>query len=231
MRIIAGRFRRRKLLTNPGNTTRPIIDRAKVILFDRIRDRLPGARIADLFSGTGTLGLEALSRGAQSVVFAERDHRAHELLRQNVAMLGAEAETLCWRVDLARCSFLPKGDFAWTPYDVIFFDPPYASAEAIHPGDTWYRCLQQLARPHLSVPGALLVLRVGKFSEPKLPPTWQQIEVHEIASMRIILAERVDTHDTALDDSLSESESDHTSDPSAFPDEATSEIDSGDAPG
>lgn len=219
MRIIAGRFRRRKLLTNPGNTTRPIIDRAKVILFDRIRDRLPGARIADLFCGTGTLGLEALSRGARSAVFAERDHRAHELLRQNVAMLGAENEALCWRVDLARCSFMPKGEFAWTPYDVIFFDPPYLSAEAIKPGDTWYRCLQQLARPHLSVSGALLVLRVAKFSEPQLPPAWRQTEVHEIASMRIIMAERVDAVDAASDDLLTNDEPDDEPDSSVDPDE------------
>lgn len=196
MRIIAGRFRRRKLQTNPGNTTRPIIDRAKVMLFDRIRDRLPGAKVADLFCGTGTLGLEALSRGAKSVVCAERDHRAYELLRQNVAMLGAEAETLCWRVDLARCSFQPKGDIAWTPYDVIFFDPPYAEAESIRPGDPWYRSLQQLGRPHLSSPGALLVLRSSRLAEPQLPPVWQIQEVHEIASMKIILAERKDASDT-----------------------------------
>jgi 16S rRNA (guanine966-N2)-methyltransferase len=190
MRIIAGRFRRRKLLTNPGNTTRPIIDRAKVILFDRIRDRLPNAKVADLFCGTGTLGLEALSRGARSVVFAERDHRAYELLRENVQTLGAERETLCWRVDLARCSFLPKGEIAWTPYDVIFFDPPYASAESIGPGDTWYARLQRLARPQLSTEGALLVLRTAREAEPVLPPSWEVIDQLEIASMRIVLAER-----------------------------------------
>ncbi len=191
MRIIAGRFRRRKLLTNPGNTTRPFIDRAKVMLFDRIRDRLPGARVADLFCGTGTLGLEALSRGAKSAVFAERDHRAYELLRQNVSDLGASKESLCWRVDLARCSFQPKGDIAWSPYDVIFFDPPYATAESIRPGDTWYRCLQRLGRPQLSSPGALLVMRTERTAVPQLPPAWQTFEEHEIASMRIVMATRV----------------------------------------
>lgn len=208
MRIIAGRFRRRKLLTNPGNTTRPIIDRAKVILFDRIRDRLPGARVADLFCGTGTLGLESLSRGAKSAVFAERDHKAYELLRQNVAMLGAESQSLCWRVDLSRCSFQPKGDIAWTPYDVVFFDPPYVEAESLGPGDPWFRALQRLGRSELTSPGALLVLRTSRFAEPVLPAIWKPTELHEIASMRIFFAERVDGDLQAdtTDEDLSEDE-------------------------
>ena len=78
MRIVAGELRRRKLLTNPGKTTRPITDRAKVMLFDHIRDFIPGKRVLDVFSGTGSLGFESLSRGAKSVVFCEQDHRAHE---------------------------------------------------------------------------------------------------------------------------------------------------------
>jgi 16S rRNA (guanine966-N2)-methyltransferase len=209
MRIIAGRFRRRKLLTNPGNTTRPIIDRAKVILFDRIRDWLPGARVADLFSGTGTLGLEALSRGAISCVFAERDHRAYELLRQNVNDLGAADEALCWRVDLARCSFLPKGDIAWTPYNVIFFDPPYSTAQEIGPGETWYRCLQRLSRPTLSLAGTLLILRVPKEANPVLPPAWVMREELEIASMRILVAARAafsESEETSPEDDHMEEE-------------------------
>ncbi|MGD9854019.1 MAG: RsmD family RNA methyltransferase, partial [Planctomycetaceae bacterium] len=68
MRIIAGKYRRRKLLTKPGLTTRPITDRAKEPLFERLESHLEGARVADVFAGTGTLGLESLSRGARSVV-------------------------------------------------------------------------------------------------------------------------------------------------------------------
>ncbi len=88
VRIIAGEFRHRRLLTNPGLITRPITDRAKEILFERIQDLLVDKRIADIFAGTGSLGLEALSRGAHSVVFLESDKRAFELLEQNVAALG-----------------------------------------------------------------------------------------------------------------------------------------------
>ena len=65
MRIISGKYRRRKLLVNPGQTTRPVTDRVKVTLFDRLRDRLEGACVADVFAGTGSFGLEALSHGAR----------------------------------------------------------------------------------------------------------------------------------------------------------------------
>ena len=78
MRIIAGEFRRRRLLVNSGLTTRPMTDRIKEIFFERIQDRLAGRRIADVFAGTGPLGLEALSRGAKSAVFFESDRKAYE---------------------------------------------------------------------------------------------------------------------------------------------------------
>lgn len=188
MRIIAGRLRHRKLLTNPGNTTRPIIDRAKVMLFDRIRDRLPNARVADLFCGTGTLGFEALSRGAASVVFIERDHRAYELLRQNVQTLGVGQQALCWRIDLSRCSLLPKGERQWTPYDVVFFDPPYAVAGDLQPGGVWHRCLMRLSRSTLSTNQCLLVVRTPRETEFALPPMWETEYVIDVASMRIALA-------------------------------------------
>ena len=93
MRIVAGKYRRRKLAAKQGTTTRPITDRVKVALFARLQNRLEGARVADIFSGTGTLGLEALSRGAASVVFIENDHRAWELLRENVQSPMSRART------------------------------------------------------------------------------------------------------------------------------------------
>lgn len=190
MRIIAGRLRHRKLLTNPGSTTRPIIDRAKVMLFDLIRDRLPGARVADFFCGTGTLGFEALSRGARSVVFVERDHRAYDLLVQNAEKLDVRQESLCWRVDVARCSLKPKGTGDWLPYDVVFFDPPYALAVQLQPGGELWRCLVRLLRPDITSPEVLLVLRVPKKSRLTLPPGWQVSRAWDIASMKIVLAEK-----------------------------------------
>jgi 16S rRNA (guanine966-N2)-methyltransferase len=206
MRIIAGRLRHRKLLTSPGNTTRPIIDRAKVMLFDRIRDRLPNARVADLFCGTGTLGFESLSRGAASVVFIERDHRAYALLRQNVQTLDVGRQALCWRIDLSRCSLLPKGERQWTPYNVVFFDPPYAVAGDLEPGGVWHRCLLRLSRPTLSADNCLLVVRTPRDADFALPPMWETEYVIDVASMRITLAVKNSALCEGADSALEEPE-------------------------
>lgn len=173
MRIIAGRYRRRRLLTSPGEITRPITDRVKESLFERIDQSLKGARIADIFSGTGTIGLEALSRGARSVVFIEQDGPAHDLLRQNVAMLDADDLTLCWRTDAVRSSFRPRGADALLPYDVIFFDPPYKMIAGLKTGSPLYRALERLARPAVSADRARLILRTPERAEFDMPPGWQ----------------------------------------------------------
>lgn len=193
MRIIAGQFRRRTLLTNPGQTTRPIIDRAKVMLFDHIRHRMPGSKVLDIYSGTGSLGFEALSRGAKSVVFCEQDHRAHELLVKNVASLKVEDRTLCWRVDCTRCSFKAQGG-EWYPYDIVFFDPPYVMIEKeLHPGTLLYRSVDRLTRPELTSDEALLVVRTPKEAKFIMPLAWETTQVLTIASMDIhLMRKRLD---------------------------------------
>ena len=190
MRIIAGEFRRRTLLANPGTTTRPIIDRAKVMLFDYIRHRMPGSKVLDVYSGTGTLGFEALSRGATSVVFCEQDHRAHELLVKNVEMLKVQERTLCWRVDCLRCSFKAQGG-NWYPYNVVFFDPPYFMIEKeLHPGTLFYRSVERLTRPELTSDDALLVLRTPSEAKFIMPLAWETTQVISIASMDIHLMQK-----------------------------------------
>jgi 16S rRNA (guanine966-N2)-methyltransferase len=187
MRIIAGQFRRRTLLTNPGLTTRPIIDRAKVMLFDHIRHRMPDSKVLDVYSGTGTLGFEALSRGAASVVFCEQDHRAHELLFKNVQMLKVQDRSLCWRVDCLKCSFKAQGR-SWYPYDVVFFDPPYEMIEKeLHPGTLLYRSLDRLTRAELTNDKVLLVLRTPTEAKFVMPLAWETTQVLTIASMDIHL--------------------------------------------
>ena len=184
MRIVSGKYRRRLLATNSGDTTRPITDRAKVILFDRLQPMLEeGPRVADIFAGTGTMGLEALSRGAKSVVFFEQDRTAHELLRQNVDSLGAQADAVCWRTDVFRTSFHPKGCPGFLPYDLIFFDPPYKLASKIHPDTLLYAALERLAKPELCAPGALLVFRCGNDAEFEFPPVWQADQEHRVNKM------------------------------------------------
>ena len=183
MRIVAGQLRRRKLLVNPGSTTRPITDRAKVMLFDYIRSYMPDQRVLDVFSGTGSLGFEALSRGAKSVVFCEQDHRAHQLLVQNVEQLGVADRTLCWRIDCLRCSFKAQGKEGWYPYGVIFFDPPYEMIKQLKVGSPLYRSLSRLTRDELSIKNALMVLRTPAESQFQIPEAWQPERVVTLGGM------------------------------------------------
>ena len=172
MRIITGRFRRRTLETNPGLVTRPITDRVKEALFARIESELPGRRVADIFAGTGTLGLEALSRGAARVTFIEKDRKAVELLRVNVAKLKVEDETLVWPCDVMRCSFRPQRADEFVPFDLIFFDPPYRFVPQIGDGSPLYRSLQRLASERVSSPEARMLFRAPEHAEFQLPPQW-----------------------------------------------------------
>jgi 16S rRNA (guanine966-N2)-methyltransferase len=188
MRIIAGQFRRRKLLANPGLTTRPIADFVKETLFSRLEDRLSGRRIADVFAGTGTIGLEALSRGAASVVFFEKDPRAFELLRRNVAKLEVEAQCFCWRTDLFRCSFRPKGDEArFLPFEWIFFDPPFAMVEKCQPGSEIFRVWQRFAREEISSPDVRLVFRVPTRTDFKMPSAWEEEDHWPFSHMHVFV--------------------------------------------
>jgi len=192
MRIIAGRFRRRKLQINPGLTTRPIVDRAKQKLFDRLESDLADAKVLDVFSGTGSMGLESLSRGAKSCVFIERDHRAHELLRGNVAHLGVDDDVLCWRTDALRCSYRPKGRPELVPFQVIFFDPPYELARGELKKDSrLFQALQRVASDEVSSSTALLVLRIPEKLVPEIPEQWVDTDLElAVGSMRIRFYEK-----------------------------------------
>src|SRR3954467_10767022 len=124
MRIIAGRWRGRPLLAPTGQATRPTADRAREALFSMLASRLgsfEGLRIADLFAGSGALGLEALSRGAAACTFVETDRAAVEAIRRNLAALGPPGEILSTPAEHAR---LPG------PVDLAFLDPPYRSGLA-----------------------------------------------------------------------------------------------------
>ncbi len=127
-RIIAGRARGRRLKVPKGTRTRPTSDRVREALFSALEHRfeLEGARALDLFAGAGTLGLEALSRGAQSVDLVESDRRVCQVLRDNAQAVGGEARVLCRRVE----AFLRSPPE--TPYDLVLLDPPDA-AGAIEP--------------------------------------------------------------------------------------------------
>ncbi|MBL6705898.1 MAG: 16S rRNA (guanine(966)-N(2))-methyltransferase RsmD [Planctomycetaceae bacterium] len=185
MRIIRGRFGRRKLLSNPGDTTRPITDKVKESLFEYLEDEIQGMRVADIFAGTGTIGLESLSRGANSVVFFERDRKAVELLRKNVASLKVEDETLCWATDVLKTSFRPKNCEGMTPFDVAFFDPPYKMVPDILPGKQLFKSLERLAREDVTSDDALLVFRTPGRAEFQLPDAWRFERKLEYSRMEV----------------------------------------------
>ena len=189
MQIIGGKYRHRKLHSSPGDTTRPITARVKVSLFDRLQPRLQDARVADIYSGTGTIGFEALSRGAQSVVFFEQDRVAFDLLKQNVAELKAEDETFCWRTDATKSSFRPHGDEIekFVPYDVVFYDPPYKHIQKMSADTMMYKSLLRLAKPTVTSPDVLLVVRCARRAEFTMPPVWQLEQLLEYSSMHVYL--------------------------------------------
>src|SRR5207253_6292631 len=101
MRIIAGAYKGRRLATPRGATTRPTADQVRIALLDTLMPWLPGARVLDLFAGAGSVGLEALSRGAAHATLVERDARAVDALRVNVATLGVETAARVIRDDVA----------------------------------------------------------------------------------------------------------------------------------
>ena len=124
MRIIAGEWRRRPLQAPPGEATRPTADRARETLFSMLTSRLggfEGLSVADLFAGSGALGLEALSRGAASCLFVEQDPAAIRALRANIAALRAQQ-----RCDVRATSVLQLGS-ASRPIDLLLLDPPYGT--------------------------------------------------------------------------------------------------------
>ena len=122
MRVIAGEFRSRRLDSIHGRPTRPTADRVREALFNILQTRISGASFVDAYAGTGAVGIEALSRGAAHAWFLERDRRALDIIRKNLASLGAErrATVLAGKVlvSLERC-----------PPGIVFLDPPYDQAD------------------------------------------------------------------------------------------------------
>ncbi|MFH1019833.1 MAG: 16S rRNA (guanine(966)-N(2))-methyltransferase RsmD [Pseudomonadota bacterium] len=154
MRIISGSARGRKLLAPGrrfGGLIRPTSDRAREAIFNILADKVVGARVLDLFAGTGALGLEALSRGALLAVFVDAQRSVTELVGRNIALCGFAEHAMVFHRDLARgLAFLtpkqpPEG------FDLVFLDPPYGSTLAL-------RGLESLAGGNFLAAKAIVVL-------------------------------------------------------------------------
>lgn len=162
LRIIAGRFRGRRLQTPEGPAVRPTADAMKETIYNVLGGVVRDARVADLFAGSGSLGLEALSRGARAVVFVEEASAALAALRANIQALGVQDESSVVRADAV--GYLGRG--GPDPFDVVLADPPYA-----HGAES---ALLAAARQRVA-PGGWLVLQHGRqWEAPAAPPGWRR---------------------------------------------------------
>jgi 16S rRNA (guanine(966)-N(2))-methyltransferase RsmD len=141
MRIISGKFKGHPLLSPPGGkaVTRPITDRVKQSLFDALRDCFAvggedggGGTVLDCFAGTGSMGLECLSRGARRAVFVERDRAALRALQENIAALGVGDRAVVLAMDAYALAAWPSALAGHPPLTVAFVDPPYRHMETGH---------------------------------------------------------------------------------------------------
>lgn len=147
MRIIAGRFARRKLLSPKGDLTRPTMSQTRESLFHLVESRmsLEGSDVLDLFAGTGAIGLEALSRGAASVTFVESQGKVIKFARRNAEQLGVADQCVFLRMDAV--AYLER--YEGPPYDLVVADPPY-DLEAMPR-------LPDLALPHVHASGLFIL--------------------------------------------------------------------------
>ena len=122
MRVIAGKARRLNLKTIPGNDTRPTTDRIKETLFNILQPEIPGCRFLDLFSGSGAIGIEALSRGAMESVFVEKNPKAMACVKENLQKTHFERKGMTMQMDVMTALYKLEGE---KQFDYIFMDPPY----------------------------------------------------------------------------------------------------------
>lgn len=172
MRIIAGSKARMTLMPPRDLTTRPITDRVKEALFSILVADVPNAVIADLFCGTGSLGLEALSRGARHAIMVDKDHDAVKRARQNIEKLRFQDQATLILTDVFRCGIPGSknqySDDSGQPgqpgrCDLVFLDPPYIFSRHTGPDSDIGKLLRKISGQ--VAPLALVVVRHDKHSE------------------------------------------------------------------
>ncbi len=170
MRIVGGRFRGRPIAAPAGLNTRPTSDRARESLFNILAHgidafEIEGARVLDLFAGTGALGLEALSRGAAYCLFVEDDAEARGAIRENIEELGLTGASKLWRRDATKLG--PAAPMQ--PFQLLFADPPYGKGLG-------ERALAAAAGGGWLADGAVCVLEERADSEPAIPDAFTPMD-------------------------------------------------------
>lgn len=156
MRVISGTARGTGLRSMPVDGLRPMLDRVKEALFNILRNEVTGARVLDLFCGTGALGIEALSRGAEGCVFVESDGRLADLTEENLAHCNLSAGALVLREDFFSLASRPPPR-SCLPATLVFIDPPYRTVDDPNRRGGLFATLDELCGAWIA-PGALLTL-------------------------------------------------------------------------
>jgi 16S rRNA (guanine966-N2)-methyltransferase len=182
MRVVAGKFRGAGLEAPKGLATRPTSDRVRQALFNVLEHGAPGfefegARVLDLFAGSGALGLEALSRGARFCLFVEDNAAARAAIRSNVEALGLTGITKIWRRDATKLGTAGRIE----PFDLIFCDPPYGKGLG-------QRALTAVADDGWAREGAIMVLEERAGAKVEWPPCLQEIDRRRYGDTEIAIA-------------------------------------------
>jgi 16S rRNA (guanine966-N2)-methyltransferase len=182
MRIVAGKFRGARIEAPKGLATRPTSDRVRQALFNVLEHGAPrfdfeGARVLDLFAGSGALGLEALSRGARFCLFVEDSAEARGAIRRNIEALELTGVTKIWRRDATKLG--ERG--AIPPFNLIFLDPPYARGL----GD---QALAGLVDGGWASDDAIVVVEERANVEIALPALFQEIDSRSYGDTKIVMA-------------------------------------------
>jgi len=164
MRIVSGRLRGRNIATPPGRNTRPTSDQTRESIFNILSHAdwaplLDGAIVTDIFAGSGALGLEAISRGAEFCLFVETEPKARAAIRQNIEKMGLFGCTRLHRHDATKLKIAP-GNLRG-PFTHIFMDPPYGKG-------LWRPVLRKLEEHGLIADDGIIILEVGKEEEVEL---------------------------------------------------------------
>ena len=176
MRITGGSCRGRVLKTPSGDRVRPTSDKVRQALFNILAGRIDGVVVLDLFAGSGSLGLEALSRGAARATFVEKDRRTLEVIRENVTDLGLADRATLRSFDVLAAPAPLRGIDG--PFDIVFLDPPYRLTESVAPGAKLGVLLESLWKDGVIRDHGLAVLEHDRRSA--VPRTWENFTVSDV---------------------------------------------------
>lgn len=171
MRIITGTAKGRILLSPLGNETRPTLDRIKQSMFNIIQFDIPGKRALDVFAGTGSLGLEAVSRGASYCVLIDKSPNTFPLLKKNVENLGFSDKCKIYNED--SYEVLKKLGSSGEKFDIIFIDPPYMK-DMIPPS------IELIEKNNLITPGGTILTKIDSQEV-----IYEGSELHPLSSKRV----------------------------------------------